>query len=151
MPLDIDFVSNFLGSDHTSRPFIFALLLILNFYYLSFGGVLLYALYAVHAGSFCLVALGYGYYLAVSRLEAETELAGLVGIYFKLGMGKLLKAFHRLVLYAAFTALAYAFYAVEACVLAFVTLGSGYHLAVSRLKIEYKTRLGGLYYKLAHL
>lgn len=55
-------------------------------------------------------------------------------------MGKLLKAFHRLVLYAyaAFTALAYAFYAVEACVLAFVTLGSGYHLAVSRLKIEYK-------------
>ena len=144
-------MSNLRGAYHRPPFYLFALLLILNFYYLGFGGVLLYALYAVHAGSLCFVALGYGYYLAVSRLEAEAELAGLVGIYFKLGMGKLLKAFHRLVLYAAFTALAYAFYAVEACVLALVTLGSGYHLAVSRLKIEYKTRLGGLYYKLAHL
>jgi len=119
-------------------------------YNLCIGGVSLYAVDAVHAGLLGLVAFGYGYYLAVACLEAETELAGLIGIYFKLGMGKLFEAFHCLVFYTAHAVLAYALYAVKAGILALVALGGSDNFAVTGLKVEYKAGLGGLNYEFSH-
>ena len=55
-------------------------------YQLGIGGILLYALYSVHAGLLSLVSLGYGYNFAVAGLQPETELARLVSVYFEFGM-----------------------------------------------------------------
>ena len=57
-----------------------------------------YAGYAIHAGGLVGIRLGYGYDLAVRRLEPEPRLAANIQVDFVLGMLEDLETFHGLVL-----------------------------------------------------
>lgn len=120
------------------------------FDYLSFRRVFLDALNSVETAALCLVALGNGNYLAVSRLETETVLASLVNIHFKLGVLLLYNLFDGLILDLADAVVLYALNALHACRFGCINLRRCDDLAVSRLEVKLNAGVGTFYYEFSH-
>ena len=125
------------------------LLLCLN--YLGIG-VLLNALNAVHAAGLGGVTLRSEDDLAVSSLEAESELACLVVINLKLGVLLGLNGFNSLVFDSSFGSYPLnAFNAVLAGSLSGLNLGSAYNLTIACYEIKLNAGLNFFNNKLAHI
>ena len=115
------------------------------------GSVLLDTLDTVEAAGLRFVALRYGNHFPVGRLQAETVLAGLVGINLKLRMLDSLIPLNRLILNSTDAVLTNAFNSVQAAFLRGINLGGGDHLAVSGTKVKLDAGFGLFYNKLAHV
>ena len=120
-------------------------------YDLGVGSIATNAVDTVEAGSLGLVALAGGDDLAVAGLQAEAELAGLIHINFKLGVGNGLEILDSLVFQlGGNSVLADALDTVQAALLAGVNFAGSDDFAVAGLQVKLDASIGLTDHKLSH-